>query len=81
MNNWGDARGHDQVVYRGEMKNKQLSVWWLKKGVLCVTLLMNRPNEERHYAPRWILRRAQLDSKALRTTKNVKVLDRTFGQD
>lgn len=78
---WGDARGHDQVVCRGEMKNKQLSVWWLKKEVLCAALLMNRPNEERHYAPRWILRRAHLDPKALRTTKNVKVLDRTFGHD
>jgi NADPH-dependent 2,4-dienoyl-CoA reductase/sulfur reductase-like enzyme len=27
---WGDADGHDQVVYRGNMNQKQLSVWWLK---------------------------------------------------
>ncbi len=78
---WGDAQGHDQVVYRGEMKKNQLSVWWLRKGILCATLLMNRPDEERRYAPRWILRRAKLDAKALRTTKSLKSLDRTFGQD
>ena len=78
---WGDAKGHDQVVYRGEMRKKQLSVWWLRKGTLCAALLMNRPNEERQYAPRWILRRAKLDPNALRTAKSVKSLDRTFGQD
>jgi hypothetical protein len=63
------------------MNKKQLSFWWLKKRTLCATLLMNRPNEERRYAPRWILRRAQLDPKALRTAKSLKSLDRTFGQD
>ncbi|MCW5799302.1 MAG: Pyridine nucleotide-disulfide oxidoreductase [Nitrospira sp.] len=78
---WGDAKGHDQVVTRGDQKKKQLSVWWLKKRTLCAVLLMNRPDEERRYAPRWILRRAQLDAEALRTVKHVKSLDRTFGRE
>lgn len=53
---WGDALGHDQIVYRGKMDQKQLSVWWLKKKTLCAALIMNRPEAERALAPRWILR-------------------------
>jgi len=77
---WGDASGHDQVVYRGHMDDKQLSVWWLKKRTLCAALIMNRPEEERRYAPRWILRRPRLDSKALQHARNLKSLDTTFGR-
>src|SRR5665647_1422668 len=65
---WGNADGHDQVVYRGSMNQKQLSVWWLKKQTLCAALLMNRPEEERAVAPRWIFRRPHLDSKKLQHT-------------
>jgi NADPH-dependent 2,4-dienoyl-CoA reductase/sulfur reductase-like enzyme len=77
---WGDADGHDQVVYRGNMKQKQLSVWWLKKQTLCAALIMSRPEEERVVAPRWILRRPHLDPKALQNTRNLKSLDITFGR-
>ncbi len=77
---WGDASGHDKVVYRGTMDHKQLSVWWLKKRTLCAALIMNRPEEERRYAPRWILRRPQLDPKALQHARTLKSLDTTFGR-
>jgi NADPH-dependent 2,4-dienoyl-CoA reductase/sulfur reductase-like enzyme len=77
---WGDADGHDQIVYRGNMNAKQLSVWWLKKQTLCATLIMNRPEEERAVAPRWILRRPRLDPKALQNARNLKSLDTTFGR-
>jgi len=77
---WGNADGHDQVVYRGHMDHKQLSVWWLKKRTLCAALLMNRPEEERAIAPHWILRRPQLDPKALRDARSLKSLDATFGR-
>ena len=77
---WGDAKGHDQVVYRGNMKQKQLSVWWLKKQTLCAALIMNRPEEERAVAPRWILRRPRLNPKALQNARNLKSLDATFGR-
>ncbi len=63
------------------MKKKQLSVWWLKKRTLCAVLLMNRPDEERQYAPRWVIRRAQLDPDVLRTAKCLKPLDQTFGRE
>ena len=77
---WGDATGYDQVVYRGNMYEKQFSVWWLKKQTLCAALIMNRPEEERVVAPRWILRRPRLDPKALQTVRNLKSLDTTFGR-
>ncbi len=76
---WGNADGYDQVVYRGTMNRKQISVWWLKKQILCGALLMNRPVEERVLAPRWILRRLRLDAKVLKYTRNLKSLDTTFG--
>jgi hypothetical protein len=77
---WGDADGHDQVVCRGNMNQKQLSVWWLKKQILCAALIMNRPEEERAVAPRWILRRSRLDPKSLQNARNLKSLDTTFGR-
>ncbi len=76
----GDTSGHDRVVYRGHMDDKQLSVWWLKKRTLCAALIMNRPEEERRYASRWILRRPRLDPKALQHARNLKSLDTTFGR-
>jgi NADPH-dependent 2,4-dienoyl-CoA reductase/sulfur reductase-like enzyme len=77
---WGDAGGHDQVVYRGNMDQKQISVWWLKRQRLCAALIMNRPEEERVVAPRWILRRPRLNPKALQNARNLKSLDTTFGR-
>ena len=77
---WGDATGYDQAVYRGNMYEKQFSVWWLKKQTLCAALIMNRPEEERTVAPRWILRRPRLDPKTLQNARNLKSLDATFGR-
>ena len=76
---WGNTDGHDQVVYRGSMNQKQISVWWLKKQALCGALLMNRPLEERTVAPRWISRRLRLDAKALQYARSLKSLDTIFG--
>ncbi len=77
---WGNTGGHDRVVYRGRPDRKQLSVWWFKRRSLCAALIMNRPQEEREFASRWILRRAQLDPQALQRARNLKSLDATFGQ-
>jgi hypothetical protein len=69
------------VVYRGQLHHKQLSVWWLKTHTLCAALLTKRPEVERAVAPRWILRRPRLDSKALQGARSLKSLDTIFGQD
>ena len=77
---WGDATGYDQVVYRGNMYEKQFSVWWLKKQILCAALIMNRSEEERSVAPRWILRHLRLHPHALQSASKLKSLDTTFGR-
>src|SRR6185437_6122941 len=77
---WGDATGYDQVVYRGNIYEKQFSVWWLKKQTLCAALIMNRPEDERAVASRWILRRPRLDPRAIQNARNLKSLDTTFGR-
>jgi hypothetical protein len=43
-------------------------------------LLMNRPEEERAIAPRWILRRPRLDPKAFLNAHHLKTLDTIFGR-
>jgi NADPH-dependent 2,4-dienoyl-CoA reductase/sulfur reductase-like enzyme len=76
---WGDATGYDQVVSRGNVHEKRFSVWWLKKQTLCAAFIINRSEEERAVAPRWILRHSRLDPKALQDARNLKSLDTTFG--
>jgi len=78
---WGDATGYDQVVSRGNVHEKRFSVWWLKKQTLCAAFIINRSEEERAVAPRWILRHSRLDPKALQNASNLKSLDTTFGGD
>jgi NADPH-dependent 2,4-dienoyl-CoA reductase/sulfur reductase-like enzyme len=51
---WGDAAGADQVVHRGDLSSKGFSVWWLRQQRLVAAFVMNRPDEERETAPRWI---------------------------
>ena len=41
---------------------------------------MNRSEEERAAALRWILRHSLLDPKALQNARNLKSLDATFGR-
>jgi NADPH-dependent 2,4-dienoyl-CoA reductase/sulfur reductase-like enzyme len=51
---WGDAAGADEVVERGDLNSTSFSVWWLKQGRLTAAFTLNRPDEEREAAPRWI---------------------------
>jgi len=41
---------------------------------------MNRPEEERSAAPRWILRHARLQAHALQHARKLNSLDTTFGR-
>jgi len=77
---WGDATGYDEVVYRGNIYEKQFSVWWFKAQILCAAFIMDRSEEERLVARRWILRRSCLNPKAVQTVRNLKSLDTTFGR-
>jgi NADPH-dependent 2,4-dienoyl-CoA reductase/sulfur reductase-like enzyme len=51
---WGDSRGADQIIHRGDFSNKSFSVWWLRQNTVVAAFTMNRPDEERDVAPKWI---------------------------
>jgi NADPH-dependent 2,4-dienoyl-CoA reductase/sulfur reductase-like enzyme len=51
---WGDSSGADQIVHRGDVSSKSFSVWWLRQKRLVAAFTMNRPDEERDVAPKWI---------------------------
>ena len=51
---WGDASGADQVVHRGDLSSNSFSVWWVRQQRLVAAFTMNRPDEERSVAPKWI---------------------------
>jgi hypothetical protein len=51
---WGDASGAEQVVHRGDMSTNRFSVWWLRQNIVIAAFTMNRPDEERDAAPKWI---------------------------
>jgi NADPH-dependent 2,4-dienoyl-CoA reductase/sulfur reductase-like enzyme len=51
---WGDTSGADQVITRGDLTTNSFSVWWLRGQQLVATFVMNRPDDERTVAPKWI---------------------------
>src|ERR1700757_446360 len=51
---WGDSADADQVVHRGDMSTNSFSVWWLYQQRVVAAFTMNRPDEERNAAPKWI---------------------------
>ena len=58
---WGDSHDHDQVVYRGDLGTASFSAWWLKERRLQAAFVLNRPDEERELAPKWIQAHRVLD--------------------
>jgi 3-phenylpropionate/trans-cinnamate dioxygenase ferredoxin reductase subunit len=58
---WGDATGAAEAVHRGQVEDGCFSVWWLAEdGRLLAAFVMNRPEEERELAPKWIQSREKL---------------------
>jgi 3-phenylpropionate/trans-cinnamate dioxygenase ferredoxin reductase subunit len=51
---WGDSSDADQVVHRGDLKSNSFSAWWVRGERLVAAFAMNRPDEERDVAPKWI---------------------------
>jgi NAD(P)H-nitrite reductase large subunit len=62
---WGDSSGAHQVVHRGDLASKSFSVWWLRQKQLVAAFTMNRPDEERDLAPRWIEAKQTLSASKL----------------
>jgi NADPH-dependent 2,4-dienoyl-CoA reductase/sulfur reductase-like enzyme len=55
---WGDSKGFDQVLYRGDMAGGKFSAWWLKGDRLIAAFVMGRPDEEREFAQQAIRSRS-----------------------
>jgi NADPH-dependent 2,4-dienoyl-CoA reductase/sulfur reductase-like enzyme len=51
---WGDSSGADQIVHRGDFSSSSFSVWWLEQQRVVAAFTLNRPDEERELAPKWI---------------------------
>lgn len=62
---WGDSSEADGVVHRGDLSSSGFSVWWLRQNRLVAAFTMNRPDEEREAAPKWIEASQPLSGKKL----------------
>jgi NADPH-dependent 2,4-dienoyl-CoA reductase/sulfur reductase-like enzyme len=62
---WGDSSDADEAVHRGDVSSSSFSVWWLRQSRLVAAFTMNRPDEEREAAPKWIESRQRVSGKQL----------------
>jgi 3-phenylpropionate/trans-cinnamate dioxygenase ferredoxin reductase subunit len=52
---WGDASSAARTLYRGDVNSTSFSAWWLDDADrLVAAFVMNRPDDERNSAPKWI---------------------------
>jgi NADPH-dependent 2,4-dienoyl-CoA reductase/sulfur reductase-like enzyme len=65
---WGDSSGSDDVVHRGDLCTNSFSVWWLRQKRLVAAFTMNRPDEERDAAPKWIEAKQTVSAAKLKDT-------------
>ena len=63
---WGDSSGADAIVERGDIGTTSFSVWWLRQSRIVAAFTMNRPDEEREAAPKWIQSRQQVSAERLK---------------
>lgn len=63
---WGDPAGADEIIHRGDLSTSSFSVWWLKQSKVVAAFTMNRPDEERDVAPKWIESGAQVSAAKLK---------------
>jgi NADPH-dependent 2,4-dienoyl-CoA reductase/sulfur reductase-like enzyme len=65
---WGDSSAAGQVVHRGDVTTKSFSAWWLKDNKVVAGFTMNRPDEEREIAPKWIEAKQAVSAEKLADT-------------
>jgi NADPH-dependent 2,4-dienoyl-CoA reductase/sulfur reductase-like enzyme len=63
---WGDSSGADEIVHRGDLPGKSFSVWWLQQQRVVAAFVMNRPDEEREAAAKWIENKQSASSAKLK---------------
>ena len=62
---WSDPAGADETIYRGDLTSNSFSVWWLRQTTVVAVFVMNRPDEERDVAPKWIESRQVVSAERL----------------
>jgi NADPH-dependent 2,4-dienoyl-CoA reductase/sulfur reductase-like enzyme len=73
---WGDIQDAAEAVHRGSVEDGEFSTWWLDgDGRLVAAFVMNRPDEERELAPKWIKSGKQLAADWLRSNKTLQTAD------
>ena len=65
---WGDPADAEEIVHRGDMTTNSFSTWWVRGQRLVAAFAMNRPEEERDIAPKWIEARQRVSTARLRDT-------------
>jgi NADPH-dependent 2,4-dienoyl-CoA reductase/sulfur reductase-like enzyme len=68
---WGDPSGADQIVERGDLSTSSFSVWWLRHKQIIAAFTMNRPDEERDAAPKWIESKQQVSAERLKGASSI----------
>jgi NADPH-dependent 2,4-dienoyl-CoA reductase/sulfur reductase-like enzyme len=51
---WGDVAEASDIIYRGDVASGHFSTWWIRDGRIAAAFILNRPDEERDWAQRWI---------------------------
>jgi NAD(P)H-nitrite reductase large subunit len=62
---WGDPSSAEVIIHRGDLPANSFSVWWLRQGAVVAAFAMNRPEEERDVAPKWIESRQSVSAEKL----------------
>jgi NADPH-dependent 2,4-dienoyl-CoA reductase/sulfur reductase-like enzyme len=62
---WGDPSGAEETIHRGDLSTNSFSVWWLRQKTVVAGFAMNRPDEEREAAPKWIETKQRLSAAKL----------------
>ncbi|HEX4275666.1 MAG TPA: FAD-dependent oxidoreductase [Bryobacteraceae bacterium] len=70
---WGDTSTSDSIVERGDIGSNSFSIWWLVHDRVVAAFVMNRSDEEREAAPRWIQARQKVDAKRLRSADSIAI--------
>lgn len=69
---WGDSSSADKVVYRGDVSSSSFSAWWLSQQRVVAAFTMNRPDEERDHAPKWIEARQRVSAEKLEESSAIE---------
>ena len=68
---WGDPADADEIVERGDLSGPSFSVWWLREEHLVAAFTMNRPDEERDAAQRWLANKVRVSAVKLKDAGSV----------